>query len=107
MTLPRSVWQPSYTLTPVIARHLMEIEATRAVKEYTHFLSARFAYRRVIGDVGIVDPKGKMSKPNVEETLETLPSLSSSCSSRSWPTTLLSRPLVSEASVSEFGIALE
>ena len=35
MTSPRPAWQPRYTLTPVIARHLMEIEAARAVVEHT------------------------------------------------------------------------
>lgn len=36
----------------------MEIEAARAVVEYTYILSARFAYRRFIGDAN-----RKMSKP--------------------------------------------
>jgi Fic family protein len=35
MTSPRPAWQPRYTLTPVIARSLMEIEAARAVVEQT------------------------------------------------------------------------
>ena len=35
MTSPRPAWQPRYTLTPVIARSLMEIEAARAVVEHT------------------------------------------------------------------------
>src|SRR6185295_5418713 len=30
---PGDAWQPRYTLTPAIARHLMEIEAARAVVE--------------------------------------------------------------------------
>ncbi len=42
MTLTRQARQPRYTLTPVIARHLMEIEAARA---YTLLVS----YRRYIG----------------------------------------------------------
>jgi len=35
MTARRPVWHPRYTLTPVIARNLMEIEAARAVVEHT------------------------------------------------------------------------
>jgi len=46
MTSPRPAWQPRYTLTPVIARSLMEIEAARACA-----LSAPLSatYRRYIG----------------------------------------------------------
>ena len=35
MTTRRLAWHPRYTLTPVIARGLMEIEAARAVVEHT------------------------------------------------------------------------
>lgn len=35
MTIDRPVWQPHYTLTPAIARWLMEIEAARVVVEHT------------------------------------------------------------------------
>ena len=35
MTSINPVWQPRYTLSPIIARHLMEIEAARAVVENT------------------------------------------------------------------------
>lgn len=34
MTTKRLVWQPRYTLTPAMARWLMEIEAARAVVEH-------------------------------------------------------------------------
>ena len=35
MTETMPVWRPKYTITPSIARHLMEIEAARAVVEHT------------------------------------------------------------------------
>ncbi len=35
MSSTTSIWQPRYTLTPAIARGLMEIEAARAVVENT------------------------------------------------------------------------
>ena len=35
MTSQRFIWQPRYTITPAIARGLMEIEAARAVVENT------------------------------------------------------------------------
>jgi Fic family protein len=35
VTIRHLAWQPRYTLTPVIARSLMEIEAARAVVEHT------------------------------------------------------------------------
>ena len=34
MTTRRPAWHPRYTLTPVIARSLMEIEAARAAVEH-------------------------------------------------------------------------
>jgi len=46
MTTRHSAWQPRYTLTPVIARSLMEIEAARASAPPAQ-LSA--TYRRYIG----------------------------------------------------------
>jgi hypothetical protein len=33
---PVVAWQPRYTLTPAVARHLMEIEGARAVVEQVH-----------------------------------------------------------------------
>jgi hypothetical protein len=42
MTSPYAIWQPRYTLTPLLARHLMDIKAARL-----HLLSA--VYQPSIG----------------------------------------------------------
>ncbi|MDD5473583.1 MAG: Fic family protein [Candidatus Methanoperedens sp.] len=46
MTKPRPLWRPPYTLTPAIARALMDLEAARAVVGQTHLPPAAEAELR-------------------------------------------------------------
>ncbi len=62
MITRRPTWQPRYTLTPVIAGNLMEIESARAVVEHTPLppaVEAKLRHRTQVRSTGwlvVVNP---------------------------------------------------